>query len=363
MPIDNNSVLAVIGAGFGGKGIAATLGLKGFKIRIHDIDPEKLAPMQAISGLRITKHPKNFVPIELASTELSKVVEGAAVIFVSTYGNDHEGVAKSLAPLLQDGQTVILVQGHFFGSWLFQRTLKAAGCAARVDVAEMDSYPFMLGVTAPDTVEMGTVKATWCLAATPASRTQAVLDLVRPLFPGMVGADSLLNAAFSLGGGFHICGILTNVGRVEGPGSYNFYAANMVPSVCSLIEAMDRERVAVAQAYSIHMDNVRDWLASTYGLKHESLHDSLQEMAVTHYEHAPAPKSLQHRYLVQDVGCDLVGMIALARAAKIETPISDAAVTIANALTGRNFYAEGRNLDRLGLEGKSPQEIIALISA
>lgn len=363
MPINKNSVLAVIGAGFGGKGIAATLSLQGFQIRIHDIDPGKLAPIQAIKGLRITRHPKDFAPIALASTNLPDVVSEAAAIFVSTYGNDHEAVATALAPLLRDGQIVILVQGHFFGSWLFRRTLEAAGCTAQVDVAEMDSYPFMLGVTAPDTVEMGTVKATWYLAATPASRTPAVLERIGPIFPGMIGADSPLNSAFSLGGGFHICGILTNVGRVEGPGSYNFYAANMVPSVCSLIEAMDRERLAVAKAYSISLENVREWLAKTYGLKHESLHDSLQEMAVTHYEHAPAPKSLKHRYLVQDVGCDLVGMIALARAAGIETPVSDAAVTIANALTGRDFYAEGRNAERLGIGGKNPREIIDMISA
>src|SRR5690606_18372639 len=134
-------------------------------------------------------------------------------------------------------------------------------------------------------------------------------------------------------------------------------------SVCALIEAMDRERLAVAKAYSIELDGVRTWLAKTYGLTHESLHDSLQEMAVTHYEHAPAPKSLKHRYLVQDVGCDLVGLISLARAANVPTPISDAALVMANALTGRDFYAEGRNAERLGFAGKSPKEIIEMISA
>jgi opine dehydrogenase len=363
MAIEKNSVLAVIGAGFGGKGIAASLGLDGFRIRIHDIDAARLAPIQAIKGLRITKHAKNFVPIDVASTRMAEVVDGAALVLVSTYGNEHEAVARELAPLLRDGQTVLLVQGHFFGSWLFRRTLDAAGCKAKVDIAEMDSYPYMVGITAPDTVEMGTVKAKWRLASTPTSRTQAVLAQVGSMFPGMIAANSVMDAAFSLGGVFHICGILTNVGRVESPGPYNFYAANMTPSVCNFIEAMDRERIAIARAYSVHMEDVRTWLASTYGLKHESLRDSLQEMAVTHYEHAPAPKSLAHRYLVQDVGCDLVGAVSLARAAGVATPVSDAAITLASTLTKRDFLAEGRNLERLGLAGKGPQQILESIRA
>jgi opine dehydrogenase len=361
MTLSKTSTLAVIGAGFGGKGIAATLGLQGFGIRIHDIDPAKIGPIKATKGLRLTKHEKDFVPVELASTNLAEVVGDAPLILVSTYGNDHEEVAKSLAPLLRDGQTILLVQGHFFGSWLFRRTLDAAGCKVRVDVAEMDSYPFMLGIVAPDTVEMGTVKAQWRLAATPMSRTSAVMDQVGFMFPGMMPAQSLLDAGFNLGGLFHICGILTNVSRVEGPERYHFYAANMVPSVCNFIHAMDRERRAVAETYGFELDDVQTWLAKTYGLKHDNLVDSLQEMAVTHYEHAPAPKSLKHRYLVQDVGCDLIAALGLARAAGVATPVSDAAVTLANALTGRDFAEEGRNLGRLGLEGKSPSEIMRLV--
>jgi len=362
MTLSKTSILAVIGGGFGGKGITATLGLQGFRIRIHDIDPAKIDPIRASGGLRLTKHEKDFVPVEVASTNLADVVGDAPLILVSTYGNDHEAVAKSLAPLLHDGQTILLVQGHFFGSWLFRRTLELAGCKAQIDVAEMDSYPFMLGIVAPDTVEMGTVKAQWRLASTPMSRTPEIMERIGFMFPGMMPAKSLLDAGFNLGGLFHICGILTNVSRVEDKERYHFYAANMVPSVCNFVHVMDHERRAIAKAYGIELDDVLTWLKKTYGLKHDNLVDSLQEMAITHYEHAPAPKSLKHRYLVQDVGCDLVASVGLARAAGVATPVSDAAITLAGALTGRDFADEGRNLRRLGLDGKTPEKILRLVS-
>jgi opine dehydrogenase len=108
---------------------------------------------------------------------------------------------------------------------------------------------------------------------------------------------------------------------------------------------------------------VKTWLAGTYGLMHAHLRDNLQEMAHTHYEHAPAPKSLKHRYLVQDVGCDLVGAVSFARAAGVSTPVSDAAITLAGSLTKRDFMTEGRNLKRLGLHGLSPAQISERLSA
>jgi hypothetical protein len=54
-----------------------------------------------------------------------------------------------------------------------------------------------------------------------------------------------------MGGLFPIAGIVTNVSRVEDSESYHFYAANMTPSVCNVIEAMDAERIIVAKAYGV----------------------------------------------------------------------------------------------------------------
>lgn len=363
MAISRNSVWTIIGAGFGGKGFIAHLGTDGFKLRIHDIDESIIAPIRAAGGVYVKGAKTCLSPVEMATTDLSRAVDGAAVIVVCTYGTEHEAVARQLAPLLREGQIVLLVQGHFCGALLFRRALETAGCKARVDVTEMDAYPYMVGILAPDTVFMATVKQRWQLASSPASRIGAVMDAVGFAFPGMVGAPNLLHTAFvDFGGIFHVAGIITNVSRVENDEEYHFYAANMVPSVCNLIEAMDRERVAVARAYAVRLADVRTWLAQTYSIRHESLHASMQEMAATHFKHAPAPKSLTHRYLAQDASCAVVGTVSLGSAAKVATPVSTAAVEISGALMRRNFFEEGRNLRRLGLERKTVAEIVASIS-
>ena len=356
-------IWTIIGAGMGGKGLAAQLGIDGLRLRIHDVVDAQVAGIRAAGGLHVEGRDKDFAPIEMATTDLAAAIKGASVLLVSTYGTVHEQVAQQLAPILEDGQAIVLIQGHFLGAAGFRAALDRAGCKARVDVAEMDGYPYMLTVKSPDRVLLTSIKEKWSLAAFPMARTAAVLDRIGPAFPGLGPASNMLETAFAdLGGIFHAGGIITNVGRVEGEGDYNFYASNMVPSVCRLLVAMDRERIAVANAFGAKTVDIAGFLADTYLFKDMTVHEALQKMAVTHYRYAPAPKSLEHRYLVQDVMCGLVPIADFGRLAGIPTPSVDAVIQIANALTGRDFFAEGRNVKRLGLAGKSIAEIKSLVA-
>jgi opine dehydrogenase len=357
-----SDIWTVIGAGMGGKGLLGQLGASGVRVRACDKVEAQVAGIRAVGGLHVEgKTPRDFAPVELATTDLRAAVDGASVLIVYTYGGDHAEVARQLAPLLVDGQTIVLIQGNFGGALIFRAALKAAGCKATVDVAEMDASPYGVKVMAPDRVHLSGKKESWQMAALPTSRGSAVAARIGHAFPGMVVAPTVLHTGFvDLGGIFHVGGIITNVGRVEGPDPYNFYAANMVPSVCNLLEALDAERLAVAKAYGVDLVPASVWLARTYNLQPNSLHENLKVMSQTRYLNAPAPKSLTHRYLVQDVGCALVPTSELGRVAKVPTPASDGAIAIANALTGRDFRREGRNLHALGLDGLSLAEIIKI---
>ena len=65
-----------------------------------------------------------------ASAPISRRVEGADVIIVVTGGQRQPAVATALAPLLRDGQIVLLIQGNTGGSLVVRRALDAAGCKA-----------------------------------------------------------------------------------------------------------------------------------------------------------------------------------------------------------------------------------------
>jgi opine dehydrogenase len=83
-----------------------------------------------------------FAPIERATSDLGFAVDGADVIIVVTGGNTQAVVARSLAPLLRDGQVILLIQGNTGGSLIVRRALEDAGSTAEVEIAEMDNYPY-----------------------------------------------------------------------------------------------------------------------------------------------------------------------------------------------------------------------------
>lgn len=363
MTISKRDVWTVVGVGMGGKGLLAELGINGFRLRAFDKDDAQVAGIRAAKGIHVDGRAKNFAPVELATTNVAAALEDAKVILASVNGDDHAPLARDLAPHLRDGQIIVLIQGHFGGTLVFRKALDGAGCRAKVQLAEMDGYPYMMTVRAPDRVELTTYKEMYQLVALPASRSKAIVDEIGFAFPGLVAGPNLMQTGLAdLGSVFHACGIVTNVGIAEAGKPYNFYAHNMTPSVCNLIEAVDRERVAVAKAYGIETPDVFKWLATTYNRKEMSLHWSMQANAVTHYRYSPAPNSLSHRFLVTDVGSGLVAWSSLGKVAGVATPAIDSVVHIAGALTKRNFFEEGRNLRNLGLEGMVVKEILKFVT-
>lgn len=134
--------VAIIGAGIGGVYLSAELGIAEFKLRLHDIDNSKLSEIRAGGGLDVEGDRVEFAPVDCATTDLGVAVDGADVIIVVTGANAQAAVARSLAPRLQDGQAILLIQGNTGGALIVRRALDDAGCRAEVDVAEMDNYPY-----------------------------------------------------------------------------------------------------------------------------------------------------------------------------------------------------------------------------
>ncbi|MDR1944062.1 MAG: NAD/NADP octopine/nopaline dehydrogenase family protein, partial [Synergistaceae bacterium] len=69
------------------------------------------------------------------------------------------------------------------------------------------------------------------------------------------------------------------------------------------------------------------------------------------------PDSLQHRYISEDASSGVALLVSLARKAKVETPLTQAVLTLFSIINGIDYYAEGRTLENFGLAGGSLTEI------
>jgi len=175
--------VAIIGAGIGGLYLVAELGVAGFKLRLHDIDDSKLSEVRARGGVDVEGDRGGFGAVDRATSDLASTGDGADVIIIVTGGSAQAVVARSLAPLLRDGQVVLLIQGNTGGSLIVRRALDEAGCRAKVDVAEMDNYPYSCWRFSPTRIRP-IIRKRWLQIATfPGNRIGEVFPRLSLLFP------------------------------------------------------------------------------------------------------------------------------------------------------------------------------------
>jgi opine dehydrogenase len=348
-----NPTVAIIGAGSGGIYLAVELGRLGCGLRLTDLDDSRLAPIRTRGGLDVD--PGGFVAIERATADLPHTIDGASVIAVCTGGTYQEAVAIALAPLLRDGQIVLLIQGNTGGALVFRRTLDAAGCRAAADIAEMDNYPYSCWRPQPTLIRPIVRKKFLQIAAFPGLRTEAVFARLSPLFPHAVAAPTVISTGFTNANAMlHVANCVANAGKIDRNETYRFYADGVTTSVARLYHAINAERVAVAKALGAEVPGLEDWFWRTYGVRGATLPETCQLLTTNSdgpYQATGTPHSWDHKYIAEDVPVGLMPMQALGLAAGVATPFIDAVITLAQSLAGTDFAASARTLDRMGLAG------------
>jgi len=355
--------VAIIGAGIGGVYLAAELGVLGCRLRLHDIDDARLAEIRSHGGIEVEG--RGFAAIEQVTTEPAAAVEGADVIVIVTGGNAQATVARSIAPLLRDGQVILLIQGNTGGSLVVRRALDASDCRAAVDIAEIDNYPYSCWRLAPARIRPIVTKRWLQIAAFPGRRIGPVFARLSPLFPQAVAAPTILSTGFTNANAMlHVANCVANAGKIDRGEAYKFYAEGVTPSVARLYSAINAERVAVAAALGASVPNLEDWFEQTYGVRGAGLSETCQLLTTNSdgpYQATGTPSAWTHKYIAEDVPVGLMPMSALGKAAAVPTPAIDAVILLAQTLAGRDFAGDARTLNRMGLAGMDAAQIQATL--
>ncbi len=351
---------AVLGAGNGAHAFAGDLALRGYPVRLYSKFSDEIAGLQAAGGIACEGAVEGFGALGLTSTDIGPVVENADFILVVVPATIHAFMAEACAPYLHDGQIILLNPGRTGGALEFRQVLDRKGVRARVFVAETQTLLYTCRLSGIARVRISTVKNHVTLAAFPALDTATVLERLNPIYPQFVGATDVLETGLdNIGAMFHPTTTILSAGRIESGVPFEFYF-DMTPSIARFIEVMDAERLAVAKAYGARVQSACDWLASSYdGIVGDNLHDRIRSNAA--YRGIAAPRSLDTRYIWEDVPTGLVPMIALGRAAGIEMPACVGLAQVACALHRRDYWEIGRSAQRLGIDGLSIAQIRVMV--
>ena len=344
--------VAVLGAGNGGHAFAGDLARRGYRVRIYNRFAHEIVDLRAAGGVRLEGAIEGFGQVEMVTTEVAAAVAEADILLVVVPATAHASMAEECAPHLRDGQIVVLNPGRTGGALEFRQVLRSNGVTSRVLVSEAQTLLFTCRISGPARVRVASIKRQVPLAALPASDTPRVLEVLQPLYPQFVAAEDVLETGLdNIGAVFHPGTVVLNVGRIESGVPFEFYR-DMTPGVARLLEAIDEERLAVARAYGVRATTAAEWIERSYeAIQGSELLDRSRGNPA--YAGIAAPRSLDTRYVLEDVPTGLVPIASLGHLVGLEMPATTGLVDVCCALYGRDFWEEGRNLRRLGIVGLS----------
>ncbi|NLE43672.1 MAG: NADP transhydrogenase subunit alpha [Chloroflexi bacterium] len=356
----------VIGAGHGGKAMAAHLALMDFPVTLYNRTDAHVATIRARGGIQLAFDDRptleGFAPLELVTSDIEKATATAQVIMVVVPASAHRDVACTIAPRLRDGQIIVLNPGRTCGAIEFAHVLRSHGCTADVTIAEAETLLYACRSEGPAQARVFRVKDAVPLAALPATRTPEALSALAPAFPQFIDGENVLHTSLdNMGAIFHPALVLLNAGRIESTqGDYQFYIDGVTPSVARVLEAMDRERVTVAAALGIRAVTAKEWLQKAYDASGSNLNEAIHNNPG--YYGIKAPASLENRYIFEDVPMSLVPIAALGRQYGVQVPAMDAIVRLACIVHRTDYWRTGRTVDKLGVEGLSIGELTAYVN-
>src|SRR5262249_51577140 len=115
---------------------AADLGKRGYSVRLHARNPERLAPLRAQGGIEARGIVQGLVPIDLLTSDVGEAVRGADLIMLVVPGVAHAYYARALAPLIDGSVPIFINPGHTGGGMHFLHELREAGYGGPVRTCE-----------------------------------------------------------------------------------------------------------------------------------------------------------------------------------------------------------------------------------
>lgn len=360
-----NTKYTVIGAGHGGKAMAAHLALMGFPVTLFNRTFDHIEVIKERGGIELESEEEGahgFAKLERVTSDMSDALWKAEMIMVVVPSSAHADIAKAVAPHLQDGQTIVLHPGRTGGALEFNKVLQDSGCIAKYTVAEAETFIYASRSDGPAQAHIFRIKEAVPLAALPALRTPEVLMKLNEAYPQFIDGKNVLHTGLNnMGAIFHPALTLLNVGWIEAThGDYQFYIDGVTPSVARMLEVLDRERVTVASAVGLRARTAMEWLQLAYDTKGENLYDAIHNQPG--YFGIKAPISLNHRYIFEDVPMSLVPIASLGSRYGVSVRGIESMIRVACIIHRTDYWRRGRTVDKLGIDGLSVGELTRLVN-
>ena len=343
--------IAIAGAGAIARAYAALLARDGHRVTLWS---PRGGAADLAGRVRATGLVEGEFPVEVIVSP--DRVADADVVLVALPATAYAPAFPRLASRLRSQQSVF-VSGALSLAPLWLADLAAAHGAHPQMIASGTTVA--TSRTVAGGVSVNTIRTRVSIASLPARASSDALHVMATLFGDRFdfAGDVLAVSLANINPVAHAAMALANLTRIEYAEAWPQYHY-LTPSVARLVEAMDRERRAIASALGCEVLPIEAHFQRSFDVPQSSLADIAAEL---HRRRGgpPGPTTLDTRFVLEDVPFGLAFNAALARVAGVQAPVTEAAITTLSTLYGRDLRGDNPLIDALKLAGMSPDALRA----
>ncbi|WP_372615162.1 NAD/NADP octopine/nopaline dehydrogenase family protein [Aquicoccus sp.] len=275
------------------------------------------------------------------------------ILALPSYG--HKMVMDALAPHLGAHHHVIISSHSSMGAVYLMQLLAARGLSVPITAW---GTTICTGRRQSGTeVMVNTVRSRVDLCTVPQERSDEALASCETLFGNRFQPrDGLLAISLSnLNPQNHMGIALGNITRMERGETWS-QGQNVTPAVGRLLEHLDQERLAIAQALGLEVKTIFEHFHLSFHVPIAAISEMNQQMHAQG-NGGTGPATADSRYVTEDVPYGLVLTAALGRLTGHPAVLHEAGIRIFSAMYGRDFEAENEILNALELQRYSLDDL------
>ena len=344
--------VSILGAGNGGTAVAAQLSIYGHEVSLiktsHAMHDKNFNHLVENDGeVELTEQGKRVTTrIAHVSRDLS-LLSDSEVVMLYIQTSYHEALIERIAPYLRDGQILLINPGYLSTAYVLKY-------CRDIDLTVVEAQSSFLDcrISTPGKIKVGFRNVRNPLGVYPVEQKESASEVLDQLGFPFVYVPSVFEAGLHNPNLIvHTVGAIMSIPRIEKTkGDYTMYHEVFTPSVWRILEALDDEKMNVLERLGSKRISYVE--ACKY---RNTLDDSRDAKEVFLWyaampTRAKGPVTVDSRYISEDVPQGLVLLETLGSTFDVDTPIASGLIDIASAALGRDLRAEGRTVERLGLE-------------
>lgn len=349
---------AIIGGGNGGQAFAGYLSLKGHSVKIYDVAQSTVDRLNTLGGITIEGNADltGFGKIELASTDVAEVLKGAEIVLMVLPSIYHKSMAEKIAPYLEDGQFVVINPVAGLGILEVKKAFEENGCKANIKLGCTATLLFACRAKEVGHVIVSSQKESFTASALPASDNKLFADLFADIIPEFDFHYNVIRVTLdNLNALVHPGPTLLYAERIESGIAFEYYT-DFTPSQGKLVEVLDAERVAIAEALGVKVRTSLHEFCTMYPTKGNNFYEAIYNS--TSHRGIKGQSSLSTKYILEDIPFGLEAFKAMGEVTGVATPCINAVITLSRAIV--DGVEEGRTAKNLGIDGMTKEEFLKL---